>query len=73
MDEKVSRAAREMVERYGAKAANVAHERVSALAQQSAWKEHDIALRVLTAVEMLLRQQGEGDRASPSSNESDSP
>lgn len=50
----VSRAADELVARYGASARQTASERAATLAREGRWPEHDVALRVLTAVEGRL-------------------
>ncbi len=57
-------AAREMVERYGAEAAEVAKHRAEEFARSGQWREHDGAIRLLTGVEKLLRQRP-GRRVAP--------
>lgn len=49
----VAAAARDLVDRLGREASGVAADRVASLASQGRWPEHDVALRVLTAVEHL--------------------
>ena len=53
-DTDIQRAAEELVERYGDNAMAVAHERVAALFTAQDRSATHIALRVLSAVEVLL-------------------
>lgn len=50
-------AAREMVERYGAEAAEIAKRRAEEFARGGQWRDHDGAIRLLTAVEKVLRHK----------------
>jgi hypothetical protein len=56
-DADIQRAAKELVERYGDNAMVVAHERVAALSTAHDQSAVDIALRVLSAVEVLLTSE----------------
>lgn len=51
-------AAEALVRRHGKEAVSRATERAEALARQGRWPEHDLALRVLTLVERLLKETG---------------
>ncbi len=62
-DADIHRAAKELVERYGDDAMAVAHERVAALFTAQDRSATHIALRVLSAVEILLA--GERPRDDP--------
>ena len=53
-DADIQRAATELVERYGDNAMVVAHERVASLSTAQDWSGINIALRVLSSVEVLL-------------------
>ncbi len=53
-DADIQRAAEEFVERYGDSALAVAQERVEALSNSQDQSGHNVALRMLTAVEALL-------------------
>lgn len=57
----IQRAANELIERYGASAMAVAQERVAALSAAADQAELNIALRVLSALEIRL----EGKRLRP--------
>ncbi len=57
-DADIQRAAKELVERYGDNAMAAAQERVEALSTSQDQSEFNVALRVLSAVEVLLA----GDR-----------
>ncbi len=56
-DADIQRAATELVERYGNNAMVVAHERVAGLSTAQDGSRINIALRVLSAVEMLLASE----------------
>ncbi len=56
-DVDIQRTATELVERYGINAMVVAHERVVGLSTAQDWSGINIALRVLSAVEMLLASE----------------
>ncbi len=56
-DTDIQRAAKELVERYGDNAMAVAHERVAAHTTSQDQSGLNIALRVLSAVEVLLAGQ----------------
>lgn len=56
-DSAIAKAAHELVDRYGVAAAGEAAARATALANEARWPEHDLALRLLTAVEELLGPQ----------------
>lgn len=53
----ILQAAEELVARLGNEAKAEATARAAALAKAARWPEHDLALRVLTAVEHLLEAQ----------------
>ncbi len=53
-DADIQRAAKELVERYGDTAMAAAHERVEAVSTSKDRSEVNVALRVLSAVEVLL-------------------
>lgn len=53
-DDAVQAAALELIDRYGAEAARIAHERAIRHEHAGDWPAHSIALRVLTEVERLL-------------------
>lgn len=56
VNEAVSAAARELVERYGAETAlKVAGERAAGLERRAEWKEHATAMLVLNELERLRR------------------
>lgn len=57
MSERELAAAREMVERYGTEAVQLAKRRAEDFANSGQWREHDTAARLLTAVEKVLRQR----------------
>jgi hypothetical protein len=50
-------AARELISRHGLAACGIARERVARLERAAQWRDHAIALRVLTAVERMLSAQ----------------
>jgi len=52
-DAAIAESAREMVDCYGHRAATEAATRAASFAQSGRWHEHDVALRLLTAVESL--------------------
>ncbi len=54
-DVDIIRAAKELLERYGENAASVAQDRVTALADADNQSEMNIALRVLSALEVLIK------------------
>ncbi len=56
-DADIQRAAKELVERYGDNAMAAAHERVEALSTSQDQSEVNVALRVLSAVEVLLADE----------------
>ncbi len=56
-DADIQRAAKELVERYGVNAMAAAHERVEALSTSQDQSEVNVALRVLSAVEVLLADE----------------
>ncbi len=56
-DADIRRAAKELVERYGVNAKAAAHERVEALSTSQDQSEVNVALRVLSAVEVLLADE----------------
>ena len=58
-DADIQRAAKELVERYGDNAISVAQERVAELATEQAQSGMNVALRVLSALEVLLERRGE--------------
>jgi hypothetical protein len=55
MDEQVEIAAREIVERYGSQAVDIAARRADDLARRGDWPGQDVAMRVLNWVEKLAR------------------
>ena len=57
MDDAIETAARELVVRYGQEARASANDRAAGFAQGGQWPEHDVALRMLTAVERLLEER----------------
>ena len=57
----IEAAARELIERYGETAAEIALQRVTALAVAGSSPEHDAALLVLSAVEALLDKTANGE------------
>ncbi len=56
-DADIQRAAKEFVERYGDNAMAAAHERVEALSTSQDQSVVNVALRVLSAVEVLLADE----------------
>jgi len=56
-DADIQRAAKELVERYGDNAIAAAHERAEALSASQDQSEVNVALRVLSAVEVLLADE----------------
>ena len=56
-DADIQRAAKELVERYGDNAIAAAQERVEALSTSKDQSEVNVALRVLSAVEVLLADE----------------
>ncbi len=56
-DADIQRAAKELVERYGDNAMAAAHERAEALSTSKDRSEVNLALRVLSAVEVLLADE----------------
>ena len=56
-DADIQRAAKELVERYGNNAMAAAHERVEALSTSQDQSGVNLALRVLSAVEVLLADE----------------
>ncbi len=56
-DADIQRAAKELVERYGDNAMAAAQERVEALSTSQDQSEVNVALRVLSAVEVLLADE----------------
>ncbi len=56
-DADIQRAAEELVERYGDNAMAAAHERAEALSTSPDQSEVNLALRVLSAVEVLLADE----------------
>ncbi len=50
----VAAAAQELVARHGREAVGIMATRIAALAGDGRWPEHDVAQRVLSAVEQLL-------------------
>ena len=58
-DADIRRAAKELVERYGDNAMSVAQERVSELAAEQDQSGMNVALRVLSALEVLFECRGE--------------
>ncbi len=54
----IARSAVELVDRYGRDAVGEAAGRAAAFARDGRWPEHDLALRVLSAVEMLTGRRG---------------
>ncbi len=56
-DADIQRAAKELVERYGDTAMAAAHERVEAVSTSKDRSEVNVALRVLSAVEVLLADE----------------
>ena len=56
-DADIQRAAKELVERYGDNALAAAHERVEAVSISKDQSEVNVALRVLSAVEVLLADE----------------
>ncbi len=56
-DADIQRAAKELVERHGDNAIAVAHEHVEALSTSRDQSEVNVALRVLSAVEVLLADE----------------
>ena len=59
-DMDIDRAAKELLERYGDNAADVAQERVAALSSAKDQSQMNIALRVLSALEFLLEDKRSG-------------
>ena len=59
-DMDIDRAAKELLERYGDNAAGVAQERVAALSSAKDQSQMNIALRVLSALEILLEGKRSG-------------
>ena len=59
-DMDIDRAAKELLERYGDNAAGVARERVAALSTAEDQSQMNIALRVLSALEILLEGKRPG-------------
>ena len=59
-DVDIDRAAKELLERYGDNAAGVARERVAALSTAEDQSQMNIALRVLSALEILLEGKRPG-------------
>ena len=49
----IAQSAREMLDRYGDDAAQHAAARAAAFARDGRWLEHDLALRLLTAIEEM--------------------
>ena len=58
-DADIQRAAKDLVERYGDNAMSVAQERVAEFAAQQDQSGMNVALRVLSALEVLLERRGE--------------
>ena len=56
-DAEIQRAAKELVERYGDNTLEIARERIRALSDAHDQSAADVALRVLSAVEMLLASE----------------
>ncbi len=56
-DADIQRAAKELVERYGDNAIAVAQERIEAVSTSRDRSEVNVALRVLSAVEVLLADE----------------
>ncbi len=56
-DAEIQRAAKELVERYGDNTLEIAQERIRALSDANDQSAADVALRVLSAVEMLLASE----------------
>ena len=56
-DAEIQRAAKELVERYGDNTLEIARERIRALSDANDQSAADVALRVLSAVEMLLASE----------------
>ncbi len=56
-DADIQRAAKELVERYGNNAMAAAHERAEALSTSRDQSEVNLALRVLSAVEVLFADE----------------
>ncbi len=59
-DMDIDRAAKELLERYGDNAAGVAQERVAKLSSAKDQSQRNIALRVLSALELLLEGKRSG-------------
>ena len=57
--EQIMRAAEELVERHGSAALEHSRSRVERLQVERAYKDLDVALRVLSAVESILAEQGD--------------
>ena len=60
-DPSIETAARELIERYGETAMEVARQRVNALSEDGSSPEHDTALLVLSAVEGLSDKTANGE------------
>ncbi len=56
-DAEIQRAAKELVERYGDNTLEIARERIRAFSDAHDQSAADVALRVLSAVEMLLASE----------------
>ena len=57
--EQIIRTAEELVERYGSAALEQSRSRIERLHVERAYKDMNVALRILSAVEIILAEQGD--------------